>query len=108
MELAPATEPWTVTVAWARPWRRPFGLPRASRAALLPGETITADAHLEEALAGAVADLELARAALGDVPPSDDPWPELMARHAVYLTRRNLRALGELFDIPVGPGLRHP
>ena len=32
MELAPSTEPWTVTVAWAQPWRHPAAASRSGRA----------------------------------------------------------------------------
>ncbi|MEO8443517.1 MAG: hypothetical protein ABI567_00745 [Gammaproteobacteria bacterium] len=109
MELAPATDPWTVTVNWARPWHRPVGLPRAYVPAARASERPATGAGEEhEALAAAADEVALARAALADVPLSDDPWPELMARHAIFLARRRLRGIEELLEAPAGIALRHP
>jgi hypothetical protein len=57
----------------------------------LPARRHVPDVPAEQALVAALAELAAARAALANLPPADDPWPELMARHAVFLAARRVR-----------------
>jgi hypothetical protein len=118
MELAPSNEPWTAAVAWARPWHRPASARRpapavAQRMVRLParapvtgadGET-GPDPARELAWTVALIELRAAELALAELlrrAPVDNPvdsqgdeWPELMARHAVFLARHRLRLAQE-------------
>ncbi|MEO8224421.1 MAG: hypothetical protein ABI661_06415 [Gammaproteobacteria bacterium] len=107
MELA--TDPRTVTGNLARPWHPPVGPPPtywpAARVVETPGVASGAD---QAELDTAADELAVARAALAEIPSSDDPWPDLMARHAIFLARRRLRVIEELLTLSAEIGLRHP
>jgi DNA primase len=65
---------------------------RAVAVATVPPEPADVDPLSEAQWQAAYAALQEARTELAQLGPTADPWPELMARHAVHLAMRRLRA----------------
>ncbi len=108
MELASPREPWTATVAWARPWHRPARRGPASGAMIPrggpPAAANTAGAQVvrDSEWHAAVLHLEHVRQRCAAVEPDPDTWTAVMAHHEVYLAVRRVRTLAEHLELTVG------
>ena len=107
--MALVKEPWTATVSWAQAWRRPQRLrsmpaapdPVARTPAVPRRDTglceAASDPVLDSAWLAATTELAEAGAALLKLQSApneafNDPWPELVARHALFRAHRRVRA----------------
>ena len=108
MELAPTGEPWTATVAWARPWHRPGQRRTSSAVADVRGErpapaiAAVPDAVTDEAWREAHRDLAAARANPGTLEPDVDSRPAVLAQHRVHLAVIRERALAGRLELTTG------
>ncbi|MDH5275491.1 MAG: hypothetical protein OEW88_03625 [Gammaproteobacteria bacterium] len=108
MELASPREPWTIGVAWARPWHRPVrqvcvptslagegeGSPPGSAAAI---PAVTGDAWR-----GALLHLDAVRESRAAIEQDSDLWPAIIAQHAVHLAVERVRVLAERLELVHG------
>lgn len=113
MELAPSTDAWTASVAWARPWRRPVTHRQSVTVPPMVRSPVLSDPLQETAWIEAVAELQAALEALARLDAGlghgMDPWLEAMARQDVFRARRKLRRAQEALtgaaaDLPWSSG----
>jgi hypothetical protein len=93
MEAALLDPSWTQAVPWARPWRtrsvqRPPLLSAPKHVAITEPNSRLAESEWQAATAA----LAAARAELAALDAAEDEWPVMMARHAVHLAMRRVRA----------------
>lgn len=114
MELAPNNDPWTATVAWARPWHRParrrIPLPDQSVRSCRPAAVRPADDISDDTWTAALLHVTRARARRDLLESQPDAWSAIVANHEVHLAVSRARALADRLELMTGQlaGSRQP